>query len=149
VTRLDHAFAGVTRLGLDTSPAIYYIEAHPQYDALVSRVFDLIADGEPEASTSVVTLTEALTRPLTLRDISLQQAYRDLLLRNPQIRTLAIGATAAELAAALRARYTLRTPDAFQLAVAIEDGCQVFLTNDARLRRVTELSVLVLDDLEP
>ena len=38
--------------------------------------------------------------------------------------------------------------DALQVAVAIRENCQAFLTNDRRLARVTELSVLVLDDLE-
>jgi predicted nucleic acid-binding protein len=34
------------------------------------------------------------------------------------------------------------------IAVAIEAGCQAFLTNDALLRRVGELRILVLEDLE-
>jgi predicted nucleic acid-binding protein len=42
----------------------------------------------------------------------------------------------------------LRTPDALQIATALEAGCEAFLSNDAGLRRVTELRVLILDDLE-
>jgi len=42
----------------------------------------------------------------------------------------------------------LHLPDAFQIAVAIREGCEAFLTNDRRLTRVTDLRVLVLDDLE-
>ncbi len=34
--RLDDALRGVTRLGFDTSPFIYFVEAHPRYDALVT-----------------------------------------------------------------------------------------------------------------
>ena len=98
--------------------------------------------------TSVVTLAEALTRPLALNDATLQQAYRDLLLRNSQIRTLAIDEATAERAAILRARYGIRTPDAFQFAVAVKEGCQAFLTNDLKLRRMIELQVVVLDELE-
>jgi predicted nucleic acid-binding protein len=40
-------------------------------------------------------------------------------------------------AASLRARYGLRTPDALQISVALAAGCSAFLTNDARLQRVT------------
>jgi hypothetical protein len=72
--KLAQALLGVTRIGLDTAPAIYYIEAIPQYDTLVSAVFDQIADGRLAAVTSVVTLTESLTRPLALMDIALQGA---------------------------------------------------------------------------
>jgi hypothetical protein len=31
MTRLDEALAGVTTLGFDTSPFIYFIERHPTY----------------------------------------------------------------------------------------------------------------------
>jgi hypothetical protein len=43
----------------------------------------------------------------------------------------------AERAAELRARYNLRTPDALQVATALVRRCEAFLTNDARLKRVT------------
>jgi predicted nucleic acid-binding protein len=41
----------------------------------------------------------------------------------------------------------MKLPDAIQVAVAIDQGCEAFLTNDRRLAQVTELRVLVLDDL--
>jgi predicted nucleic acid-binding protein len=47
----------------------------------------------------------------------------------------------------LRAHYNLRTPDALQVATALEFGCQAFLTNDEQLQRVTDLRVLVLKEL--
>lgn len=57
-----------------------------------------------------------------------------------------IDADDAVAAVELRARYALRTPDALQLAVAIRAGCDAFLTNDVRLRRVSELRIILLDD---
>jgi predicted nucleic acid-binding protein len=45
----------------------------------------------------------------------------------------------------LRARYQIRTPDSVQLAAAIEFDALVFLTNDDRLRKVTEIEVIVLE----
>ena len=53
-----------------------------------------------------------------------------------------------EMAAKLRADYNLRLPDALQLAAAITYGCDAFLTNDAQLKRVVEIQVLVIDELE-
>jgi predicted nucleic acid-binding protein len=47
----------------------------------------------------------------------------------------------------LRARYPVRTPDALQIAAALSNGCQAFLTNDKRLKPVSELKILVLDDI--
>jgi predicted nucleic acid-binding protein len=48
----------------------------------------------------------------------------------------------------LRAGYNLRTPDALQIATAVELNCQAFLTNDKQLQPVAELRVLILDELE-
>jgi predicted nucleic acid-binding protein len=37
---------------------------------------------------------------------------------------------------------------ALQIAIALEVGCEAFLTNDVQLKRVTELKVLVVVELE-
>jgi predicted nucleic acid-binding protein len=53
-------------------------------------------------------------------------------------------------AAHLRASSGLKTPDALQLAAALESGCSVFLTNDERIPQVAGLRVLQAQDyLEP
>jgi predicted nucleic acid-binding protein len=148
MTKLDDALTGVTRLGFDTAPIIYFVEAHPQYDALVTEVFQRVADGALTGYTSVIALTEVLVHPLRHSDAHLQQQYRDLLLNSDNFETCSVDPHIAELAADLRARYNLRTPDALQIAAALDANCEAFLTNDAALRRVTELRVLVLDDLE-
>jgi predicted nucleic acid-binding protein len=38
--------------------------------------------------------------------------------------------------------------DALQVATALNSSCEAFLTNDSNLKRVTQLRVLVLDELE-
>jgi predicted nucleic acid-binding protein len=49
-----------------------------------------------------------------------------------------------DLATNLRARYSFKTPDAIHLAAAIVNGCDVFLTNDYRLDKCTEVTVEVI-----
>lgn len=61
---------------------------------------------------------------------------------------MGIDDTTASSAASLRARYQLKTPDALDVATAIEMGCDAFLTNDAGIKRVTELHVLILNEIE-
>jgi ABC-type polysaccharide/polyol phosphate export permease len=39
VTKLNQALAGITKLGFDTSPIIYFIETHPKYDGIVTEIF--------------------------------------------------------------------------------------------------------------
>ncbi len=50
-------------------------------------------------------------------------------------------------AADLRADYNLSTPDALQISAVLSVGCQAFVTNDKRLKRVTDLQIIVLEDL--
>jgi len=80
--------------------------------------------------------------------IKLQQEYSELLLHSADFETMPIDAETAKRAATARAQYNLRTPDALQVATALEFDCQAFLTNDIPLKRVTELRVLILDKLE-
>jgi predicted nucleic acid-binding protein len=146
--KLDDALSGIIRLGLDTAPVIYFVEANPKYDALVTAIFQRIANGALKGITSVITFTEVLVQPLRQGDTELYHKYFNLLLNSANFETEAVDTVMAKRAAALRANYNLRTPDALQIAAALELGCQAFLTNDIPLKRVTELRVLILDELE-
>jgi predicted nucleic acid-binding protein len=76
------------------------------------------------------------------------QEYRSILLYGSNFRLLPVTAAVADSAAYLRACYNLRTPDALHIATAIEAGCDSFLTNDESFKRINELRVLILDELE-
>ena len=146
--KLDVGLAGVRRLGIDTAPIIYLVEAHPTYDVLVRTIFQEISGGRIEGITSVITLGEVLVQPLRRGNEELRRRYRHQLLHSGGLATVRITAATAELAARLRATCGMLLPDAIQIAVALSQGCEAFLTNDRRLARVAELRVLVLDDLE-
>jgi predicted nucleic acid-binding protein len=148
MVKLDDALANVLKLGFDTAPLIYFIERHSKYVDIMREVIRRIDAGEITSYSSAVTLTEVLMKPKRIGDSKLASEYRDLLLHSRSFTLLPISAAIAERAADVRARYTLKTPDALQLSAALSAGCEAFLTNDAALRRVTELRVLVLDDIE-
>ena len=79
---------------------------------------------------------------------SLQQEFIDLIVYGDNTIFAAIDQDCAIRAAQLRASYNIGLLDALQIAVALAAGCQAFLTNDRILRRVMDLRVLILDDLE-
>ena len=142
----------VTRLhgklvGLDTAPFIYLIEDHPSYAPHLVALFEAAEQGRVRIVTSVVTLAEVLVRPLRERQADLVAEYRDILLGSLCVETLPVSAAIAERAAELRATHGLRTPDAIQLATAMDAGAVAFLTNDTRLRMVAGLEVLILTEL--
>lgn len=97
---------------------------------------------------SVITLTEVLNHPLKLGNKQLEKAYRDILVNSIQYQLIPINIPIAESAANLRARYNLRTPDALHVASAIYHRCDAFLTNDTGIRRVTDLPILILKELD-
>ncbi|GAB4189291.1 MAG: hypothetical protein Fur006_30450 [Coleofasciculaceae cyanobacterium] len=146
---IEESLQGVTRLFLDSAPVIYAVEQSPQYLAIVRVVFEYIEDGLLIGVTSPVTLAECLVRPFRLGQTQLQQDFMELITENETIEyERIVDKDIAIQAAQIRARYNLQLPDAFQVAVAMAAECEALLTNDATFRRVTELRVLVLDDLE-
>lgn len=144
---VSDALNGVTRLGVDTTPLIYYVEDNPAYADVAAGFFDRIDAGDLQGFTSVVTLTEVLTQPKRQNRPDLEIVYRDVLMGNPNFSALPVDAAVAERAAGLRARHNLKTPDALQVATALAARCEAFLTNDRGLKRVSELRVLVLGEL--
>jgi len=139
--KLDDALNEISTLGFDTAPIIYFVEANPIYDLIVTEVFLQIERGEIKGVTSVISLCEALVHPFRNKHTDLQKHYQEILLASPNFYTQSINPQIAKIAAQLRANYNLRTPDALQLAAALENGCDAFLCNDKNLKRVTELKV--------
>jgi predicted nucleic acid-binding protein len=137
------------RICIDTASIIYFIEEHPKYLQVVRPVFVEIDSGNIEAITSTVTLLEVLVHPLRVGDETLAGKYRDILLSSEGLTTFEILHEISEIASGLRAKYSIRTPDAIQIAVGIRYGATKFLTNDPNLRKVSEIKVLILDDYLP
>ncbi len=146
--RISDALSEVIRLGIDTSPFIYLVERHPKYFTLMQTILDYLTNNTYVAISSTLTLTEVLTLPIKLNKPVLVIEYEAILLNSTGFQLISLDSKIAKIAADIRARYNLKTPDAIQIATAIAYGCQAFLTNDRGLRRIAELRVLVLDDLE-
>lgn len=126
---------------LYTAPLIYFIEGHSIYQSILARLFDFNDQGGFAFVTSTVTLLEVLVKPLRNGQTAIAKQYRDILTSAKGIEITDVTAAITEKAAFLRAKYNVRTPDAIQLAAAIELGADYFLTNDNRLKSISEISV--------
>ncbi len=144
---LADALRGVSLLFLDTAPVIYQVEQNLAYSALAGAVFQEIDAGRVGAVTSPVTLAECLVHPYKTASTARIKAFTALITIGRNTQFVAIDQAIAQKAAEFRAGYNLLLPDALQVAVAVMSGCDALLTNDRGLQRVTELRVLVLDDL--
>jgi predicted nucleic acid-binding protein len=146
---VSDALRGVTRLFLDTAPVIYFVERNPTYTTRVDQIFDRIDAGTLPAVASPITLAECLVMPIRQGLIQAQQDFTDVVVSGANVTFVVLADATARSAAELRARYNLGLADAFQVAAGLAAGCDGLLTNDATLRRVQELRIIVLDDLEP
>lgn len=142
---LVHTLHG-SKVCIDTAPFIYYMEKDPKYLDIIKPVFTEVDAGKIDAITSTVTLLEVLVAPFRKNDLALAEKYREILLYSDGLTTFEIFHDVSELSSKLRAKYSIRTPDAIQIAVGIKYGADFFLTNDANLRKVKGISVLVLED---
>jgi len=133
-------------VGLDSMLFIYHAERHPDYLPLTRIVFKRIETGKNKGVTSVLSLSEVLTLPYGKARNDLAVLYRGLLADFPHLELASFDREAAELSASLRAHYSIATPDAIQLATALQLKATAFLTNDKQLVRIKELDIILLDD---
>jgi len=123
---------------------ILHFEGTSDWTCVTRPLFSLVERGACSAITSALTLTELLTAPLRQGDEALADEYRRLLTTFPNLTVVPIETEVAEVAARLRGRYRIRTPDALHLATAVVTGADAFVTTDARLFRVTEVEIVPL-----
>lgn len=128
------------RLYLDTAIVIYDVERVAPFAARVQArlsagTFDLVA--------SDLSRLECRVKPLRDANHVLVRAY-DLYFETVCADVVSLTRATLEQAAALRANYGFKTPDAIHLAAAIASNCDAFLTGDQRLGRCKEIAVEVL-----
>lgn len=145
--KLAKLLKGVERIAIDTAPFIYFIEENKSYIDILDILFTKINEGRFTAYTSVVTLIEVITKPIADDNEELVARYSAILTNSAHLSIVDIDSSMAVEVARLRAKYHIKTPDAIQIATGIVNGAKVFITNDANLKRVKEIKVVLLDEL--
>lgn len=135
----------------DASALIYLIEGKEPF---AKRVRDELASAtrrHPNLGSSVSRLTwlECRVGPMKTNDNDALAAF-DAFFARPDLVWIELNQVVVELAAAIRVRHGLRTPDALQAASCLQLGAEhLFLTGDAAFMRVAGLNVKVLAGLAP
>jgi len=135
-----------SKICIDTAPFVYFIENNPKYFAMLEPLFSEIDAEKTNAVTSTITLLEVMVLPLKNNDKALADKYRDILLNSAGLTTHEVSHDMAGMAARLRAKYSIRTPDAIQIATGIILEADAFLTNDINFKKVNDIKVFILDD---
>jgi predicted nucleic acid-binding protein len=132
---------------LDTAPIIYYIEDHEEFGPVVKSIVNYFTLGNVTAFSSVITLTEVLPQPIAKGKAELANQFIEFLRYGKNILLLDITADIAEKAGRFRAKYPfLKNLDALQLACAVINNSDAFVTNDKSLKRIDEIEILLISD---
>ncbi len=144
------AFASILHkhklVGIDSSIFIYSFEQHPQFEKLSSLVFESLSSGALHLITSVISVSEIMVRPFQIKNIAAIQAYESAFTTMPHFTLASIDFEIAKIASLLRAENNILLPDALQLATALKYKATLFVTNDARLKKVKDIAVVCLHD---
>jgi predicted nucleic acid-binding protein len=130
----------------DASALIYFIEGREPFAARLKSRLGRLAEQQPNLGAGVSRLTwlECRVGPMKANDSALIERY-DRFFAQPSLQWVELSQDVVELAAAIRVRHGLRTPDALQAACALQLGDQhQFLTGDRAFRRVAGLQVALL-----
>jgi predicted nucleic acid-binding protein len=133
-------------VGLDTSIFIYHLEGVRNCAELVAPVFDAIETGTIHGVTSLITLLELAVRPLQLGRPDIADQFEVRLEIFPNLTIHGFSRATIRLASMLMAQHRLQGPDAMQIAACLQHGATAFVTNDIRLRKVTDLEIIILND---
>ena len=133
------------KICLDTNRVIYLVEHNPMWGPkIMARLARATAAGDTLAVCDLAR-SECLIGPLRGGDAAVLADYQRFF-ASPAVAMLPLTVPVCERAAELRvlSALTLDLPDCLHLAAALEHGCGLFLTNDARLTRCSAIPVEVL-----
>ncbi len=127
----------------DSVIVIYLLDTIGPFQARAqARIAALRAAGDRIAGSDLVRL-ECRVKPLRNGDTTCLNQF-DGIFALPDVSVVPLTTAVYDRATLLRATRNFKLGDAIHLAAAIEGGCGLFLTNDARLSRCSEISVEVL-----
>ena len=130
----------------DASALIYLIEGKEPFASNVRKKLAAAAKQYPDLGSGMSRLSwlECRVGPMKANDNALLTAF-DAFFARTDLVWVELTKDVVELAAAIRVKHGLRTPDSLQAASCLQLGTNhLFLTGDAAFKRVTGLNVKVL-----
>lgn len=132
---------------LDANILIYVVEGLFGFGAVVYDITRAIAGSDFHAVTSELSLAEVLVVPFRTGNDEDEATYMTMLSGRETIRVQPVESGILLDAARVRAETGSRLPDAIHLATARATRCDVFLTNDIRLRAPADVTIVTLAEL--
>lgn len=131
---------------LDSSALIYLIEGNEPFATRVRAELALAIKKHPNIGLGISRLTwlECRVGPMKSNDNATLATFDQFFART-DLEWVELTKDVVELAAAIRVKHGLKTPDALQASCCLQRGVgHLFLTADAAFQRVSGLNVKVL-----
>jgi len=119
----------------DTMLFIYWLEANPTHARQVERIHNRMEERGDQLCTSVFTIGEVLTGTYKTAGTDEVKKIRDYF-ESPAIRLLPFNTGVADRYAQIRVRWKVSPADAIHLASAAVAGTDLYISNDASLKRL-------------
>lgn len=130
------------RIYLDTNIVIYAVQDPSGYGTqAAARLARARGVGDDFAVSDLVRM-ECRVKPLKTGDAKLLTDF-DVFFTTADVHAVPLTTAVCDRATMIRATVNFKTIDALHLAAAVENGCDLFLTNDTRLNRFADLPVEV------
>ena len=134
------------RIFFDTSPLIYFLDENSIFKPQMDKIFYELLNNGSQFIASTVTVEEFLVFPYRNEDNAAVKSFWTFI-NEGNINVLEIDVNIAVEAAKIRAEYRhIKTMDALQLAAAISNGCDLFLTNDRQLKQFDKISCVTVEE---
>ena len=128
------------RIYLDSAPIIYAVEQVVPYASIIDT---RLSTPNVVCVTSDLARMECRIKPLQIKNVELLKDY-DYYFEMAMAEIVVLSTQVIDCATNIRARYGFKTPDSIHLSAAIVSKCDVFLTNDYRLNRFTEIAIEII-----
>lgn len=134
----------MTSIALDASALIYFVEGSTSLrERIACRLDAALANPTGQLMASRIARLECRVKPLRAGNTALLDEHEDVF-GAARFVLLDVRASVLDRATELRAAHGFKTPDAIQLASAIEAGADAFLTGDVGLTKCPGLNVELL-----
>ena len=127
---------------VDSNIIIYYLEKNERFFSLVSPYFAKCQKKELILFTSSLSFMEVLVPVVSMNNRGLEAKY-GYLFKN-FFKVIDIDLSIAKIGAYIKGKYSIKTPDALQIACAKKADCDEFLTADERIERIKEIKATII-----
>ncbi len=143
MAQIDEFLKRHSSVGFDANVLIGLIEANAEYGKTAKAVFQAFGRHNNRVWTSVITVPEVLSKPISQAAQKVVRDYEEQLYSSP-ILFAEITLSIARTAALFGGQYKLKVRDALHVASLIAYGVTGFITADKDFKSIEELEVFLV-----